>query len=128
MEPESQIIICIEFIYSEECPYCPLVKNMLLELLDSKIVGDHLIIEEIDINSSIGKERALKYNLKGVPAIALNGKLKFQGVPSPTLLFGEVNKLVSGSKSLKPPVQQKSHCLNPPDISKKSDTDLSFYT
>jgi thioredoxin 1 len=128
MEPECKTVICIEFIYAEECPYCPTVKQMLLDLLESEAVNDFIIIEEIDINSAIGKERAFKYKLKGVPAIALNGKLKFQGVPHPTLLLGEVKRLIRESQNPKPLKPQKSQPIIPPDVSDKSDNDMFFYT
>ncbi|MFX1297909.1 MAG: thioredoxin family protein [Promethearchaeota archaeon] len=125
MKQDSEGFIHIEFFSAKHCPHCPIVRKMLKELIESEL-GMHVIIEEIDIHSSIGQERVKFYkNAKGVPAIAIDGKMKFIGVPPPILLFNEVKRLVKGQHKPNP---SKPNHIKPPQFPKKSDDELSFYT
>jgi len=67
----------IEMFTSPGCANCPAVKKMLKELSD-ELVGD-ITIEEVDI--TVDPTRAAQYGLMSVPAVAINGILKFVGVP-----------------------------------------------
>jgi len=100
METESKPLINIEFFYSKECLYYPHVLETLQELIESDL-GFYLIIEVIDVNSPAGKKHAKHYELKAVPSIAIEGNLKFMGVPHPTLLSNEIRKLLNNYESLK---------------------------
>ncbi len=125
MEIEPIEFVHIEFFYAEECPYCPTVRKMIDELINSKL-GLQVIVEEIDINSPAGQERVKLYKkLKGVPAVAIDGTLKFMGVPHPTLLFNEVKKIAHKNKT---PKRAKPKYTPPSKIPRKSDDELSFYT
>jgi len=68
----------VEEFMSPGCVGCPAVKEMLEEL--SGEFGDKLTIEEVDI--TVDTTRASQYGIMSVPAIAVNGILKFMGVPS----------------------------------------------
>jgi len=68
----------IEMFTSPGCSNCPAVKKMLKELSD-ELVGD-ITIEEVDI--TVDPMRATQYGIMSVPAVAVNGILKFVGVPS----------------------------------------------
>ena len=125
MEPDSKSVIHIEFFYEEECPYCSIVRKILLELLQSNIVGKFIIIEEIDINSLAGKRRMKIHSIKESPMIIIDGKVKIPGIPHPTLLFNEVLKIINTSPFPQPP---KHSDLSPPELSKESKGDLPFYT
>ncbi|KPV63206.1 MAG: putative Thioredoxin [Candidatus Bathyarchaeota archaeon BA1] len=67
----------IEMFTSPGCANCPAVKKMLKEMV-SELKGD-ITIEEVDI--TVDPTRAAQYGLMSVPAVAINGILKFVGVP-----------------------------------------------
>jgi len=67
----------IEMFTSPGCANCPAVKKMLKEL-SNELVGD-ITIEEVDI--TVDPTRAAQYGVMSVPAVAINGILKFVGVP-----------------------------------------------
>jgi len=67
----------IEMFTSPGCANCPAVKKMLKEL-SHELVGD-ITIEEVDI--TVDPTRAAQYGVMSVPAVAINGILKFVGVP-----------------------------------------------
>lgn len=69
--------VYVEEFMSPGCVGCPAVKDMLGELSDE--LGDKLIVEEVDI--TIDTARASQYGIMSVPAVAVNGILKFTGVP-----------------------------------------------
>ena len=68
----------VEMFTSPGCVGCPVVKKMLKEL-SSELKGD-INVEEVDI--TVDPMRAAKYGVMSVPAVAVNGVLKFIGVPS----------------------------------------------
>ena len=70
--------VYVEEFMSPGCVGCPAVKEMLKEL--SGEFGDKLTVEEVDI--TVDTTRATQYGIMSVPAIAINGILKFMGVPS----------------------------------------------
>ena len=70
--------VYVEDFMSPGCVGCPMVKAMLEEL--SAEFGDKLIIEEVDITADT--TRASQYGLMSVPAIAINGVLKFFDIPN----------------------------------------------
>jgi len=69
--------VYVEEFMSPGCVGCPAVKEMLEEL--SGEFGDKLTVEEVDI--TVDTTRASQYGIMSVPAIAVNGILKFMGVP-----------------------------------------------
>ncbi|MCD6583893.1 MAG: thioredoxin family protein [Candidatus Omnitrophica bacterium] len=69
--------VYIEEFMSPGCVGCPAVKQMLEELV--KELDGEITIEEVDI--SVDSARAIQYGVMSVPAIAINGILKFIGVP-----------------------------------------------
>jgi len=70
--------VYVEEFMSPGCAGCPAVKEMLKEL--SGEFGDRLTVEEVDI--TVDTARAAQYGVMSVPAIAINGILKFIDVPS----------------------------------------------
>lgn len=70
--------VYVEEFMSPGCVGCPAVKEMIKEL--SAEFGDKLIVEEVDI--TVDTARANQYGIMSVPAVAINGILKFMGVPS----------------------------------------------
>lgn len=69
--------VYVEEFMSPGCVGCPAVKEMLEEL--SGEFGDQLIVEEVDI--TVDTTRASQYGILSVPAVAVNGILKFMGIP-----------------------------------------------
>jgi small redox-active disulfide protein 1 len=69
--------VYVEEFMSPGCVGCPAVKEMLEEL--SNEFEGKLIVEEVDI--SVDTARAAQYGIMSVPAVAINGILKFVGVP-----------------------------------------------
>jgi len=126
MEQKPSIIVHIEFFQAKECPYCPTVRKILLDELFNSELGKFLLIEEIDINTPIGRERSKKYQLKGVPSLAINGKLKFAGIPHPVLLKNEVKRLVTGETPK--PKRPKQKFFKPSELPKNDEGELPFYT
>jgi thioredoxin 1 len=78
--------VYVEEFMSPGCVGCPAVKEMLEEL--SNEFGEKLIVEEVDI--TVDTARAAQYGIMSVPAVALNGILKFMGVPGK----GELKKAI----------------------------------
>ncbi|GAB6054895.1 MJ0307 family thioredoxin [Methanobacterium alkalithermotolerans] len=72
------MVVKIEVFTSPTCPYCP----MAIEVVDEakKDLGDVLEVETVDIMQD--REKAVNYGLMAVPAIAMNGVVKFVGAPS----------------------------------------------
>lgn len=70
--------VYVEEFMSPGCVGCPTVQEMLKEL--SIEFKGKLIVEEVDI--TVDTARATQYGIMSVPAIAINGILKFVGVPS----------------------------------------------
>lgn len=69
--------VYVEEFMSPGCVGCPAVQKMLKEL--SEEFGDKLTVEEVDI--TVDTTRASQYGVMSVPAIAINGILKFIDVP-----------------------------------------------
>jgi small redox-active disulfide protein 1 len=69
--------VYIETFTSPGCANCSLVKK-LLEELTNELKGD-ITVEEVDITAE--PTRAAQYGVMSVPAVAINGILKFIGVP-----------------------------------------------
>jgi thioredoxin 1 len=72
------MVVKVEVFTSPSCPYCPMAVELVEEV--KKEMPDDLEVEKIDIMSD--REKAVKYNLMAVPAIALNGVVKFVGAPT----------------------------------------------
>lgn len=69
--------VYVEEFMSPGCVGCPAVKDMLEEL--SHEFRNQIIVEEVDI--TVEATRASHYGIMSVPAVAVNGILKFMGVP-----------------------------------------------
>ena len=69
--------VYVEDFMSPGCVGCPAVKEMLKDL--SEELNGEITVEEVDI--TVDTTRAAQYGIMSVPAIAINGELKFMGVP-----------------------------------------------
>jgi len=68
--------VYVEEFMSPGCVGCPAVKEMLKSL--SEELGGNITVEEVDI--TVDTTRAAQYGIMSVPAIAINGEIKFMGV------------------------------------------------
>jgi thioredoxin 1 len=82
------MVVKIEVFTSPSCPYCP----MAVELVDEvkKEMPDDLEIEKVDI--MVDREKAIEYGLMAVPAIALNGVVRFVGAPGKEELVAAIKE------------------------------------
>jgi len=69
--------VYVEEFMSPGCVGCPAVKEILKGL--SEELNGEITIEEVDI--TIDTTRAVQYGIMSVPAVVINGELKFMGVP-----------------------------------------------
>jgi len=69
----------IELYYSPICPYRPEAKRVLLEILEE--TSQEFQVEEINVFSPRGLERAKTYGILSVPTIIINSKHKIVGIP-----------------------------------------------
>ena len=69
--------VYVEEFMSPGCVGCPQVKEML-KILSEELSGE-ITVEEVDI--TIDTTRASQYGIMSVPALVINGELKFMGVP-----------------------------------------------
>lgn len=72
------MVVKIEVFTSPTCPYCPMAIQVVSEA--KKELGDSIEVETVDIMQD--REKAVNYGLMAVPAIAMNGVVKFVGAPS----------------------------------------------
>ena len=69
--------VYVEEFMSPGCVGCPVAKQMLKEL--SEELKGEMTVEEVDI--TVDTTRVAGYGIMSVPAIVINGVLKFMGVP-----------------------------------------------
>jgi small redox-active disulfide protein 1 len=88
----KNMVVKIEVFTSPSCPYCP----MAVQLVDDvkKDMTDDVEIEKIDI--MVDQEKAREYGLMAVPAIALNGVVRFVGAPGKEELVEAVKEAIKG--------------------------------
>jgi thioredoxin len=71
------MVVKVEVFTSPSCPYCPLAIEVVDEV--KRDMGDNVEVEKINI--MLDRDKAIEYGLMAVPAIAINGVLKFVGAP-----------------------------------------------
>lgn len=74
--------------YTPTCPYCPGAKKLVREVAPS--FGNSVEVEEV--NAWEEQERTAKYGIMGVPAIVINGKVAFVGVPDRKALIKAIEE------------------------------------
>jgi len=72
------MVVKVEVFTSPSCPYCPMAIEVVNEV--EKEMPGTLEVEKIDI--MVDRDKAVEYGLMAVPAIALNGVVRFVGAPS----------------------------------------------
>lgn len=71
------MVVKVEVFTSPSCPYCPMAIDVV-DAVKKEMQGD-IEVEKIDIMQN--REKAVEYGLMAVPAVAINGVIKFVGAP-----------------------------------------------
>ncbi|MFB0562875.1 MAG: thioredoxin family protein [Candidatus Lokiarchaeia archaeon] len=94
-------MIVIELFYSNNCLYCPAAKKIVEESVKEieKSFKENIMINEINVGTKTGQEKAKFYKIQGVPTIAINGTVSFVGLPPSTqALVREIRKFIDGNQ------------------------------
>jgi len=86
------MVVKIEVFTSPSCPYCPMAVQLVEDV--QKDMVDDVEVEKIDI--MVSQEKAREYGLMAVPAIALNGVVKFVGSPGKEELLEAIKEEIAG--------------------------------
>jgi small redox-active disulfide protein 1 len=84
----KKMVVKVEVFTSPSCPYCPMAVQVVDEV--KKEMPNDLEIEKIDI--MVDREKAIEYGLMAVPAIALNGVVRFVGAPNKDELLSAIKE------------------------------------
>lgn len=82
------MVVKVEVFTSPSCPYCPMAVQVVEEV--EKEMPNDLEVEKIDIMKD--REKAIEYGLMAVPAIALNGVVRFVGAPNKDELLSAIKE------------------------------------
>ncbi len=82
------MVVKVEVFTSPSCPYCPMAVQVVEEV--EKEMPNDLEVEKIDI--MVDREKAIEYGLMAVPAIALNGVVRFVGAPNKDELLSAIKE------------------------------------
>lgn len=86
------MVVKVEVFTSPSCPYCPMAVQLVEEVKNE--MTDDLEVEKIDI--MVDQEKAREYGLMAVPAIALNGVVRFVGAPGKEELVEAIKEAKQG--------------------------------
>jgi len=86
--------IKIELFYSPICPHCPEAKRALREVLEETDQEFH--VDEVNVFSPEGLERARKYGIISVPAIVIGDGHKIVDVPGKETLLRKIKHEIMG--------------------------------
>ena len=78
-------MVKVELFISQTCPYCPMARELL-----NKVMKNRKDIELIVYDIMDDRTKALEYGIMAIPAIAINDKIKFVGVPEEKELLAEL--------------------------------------
>jgi glutaredoxin len=84
-------MVLVEILTSPSCPHCETVKHRINRIVDGINPKERRInVKIIDLINQ--PEIRLKYDLMSTPAVAINGKLIFIGVPPDEDIKRELEK------------------------------------
>lgn len=94
--------IKINVFTTTKCPYCKKAMEMIKDVANKH---KEIVWKQTSIDEFSGRKEAMNYGIPAVPAIAINGKLVFIGLPTEEEFTIEVenklNPLILSSKTLK---------------------------
>jgi len=90
-------MVKIEILVSPRCAYCDAVKRHVYKIVEElKAQKISVNVKEIDVIKH--PEIMLKYEIKSTPALAIDGKLTFIGVPREDDIRRYIESLVKGNE------------------------------
>ncbi len=85
-------MVMMKLFTSPTCPYCPKAEKVV-----SKVAKDEGVVAlELPVNTDEGMREALKYGIRGVPALVVDEKYLILGVPDEVELRRLIRKLKGG--------------------------------
>lgn len=98
-------MVRVEFFYSRRCPHCRRAKSVVMRIeqqfrirFKKDLVQEKVEVEMVNILMSRGRRRAVKYGIRGVPTIVVNGKKKIVGIPRKKDLIKLIEKAMEKRK------------------------------
>jgi small redox-active disulfide protein 1 len=82
--------ITIKLLTSPTCPYCPMAAEVVRKYVEK---NRDVIAIEIPVNTDEGLKEALKFGIRGVPALIINDETVMFGVPKLSDLERVVERL-----------------------------------
>ncbi len=71
-------LITIKLLTSPTCPYCPMAADVVRRYMEK---NRDVIAMEIPVNTDEGLREAVKFGIRGVPALIINDEAVMLGVP-----------------------------------------------
>ncbi|WP_202319571.1 MJ0307 family thioredoxin [Archaeoglobus neptunius] len=85
-------MVMMKLFTSPTCPYCPKAEKVV-----SKVAKEEGVLAiELPVNTDEGMKEALKYGIRGVPALVINDMYLIVGVPDEGELRSLIRKLKGG--------------------------------
>lgn len=78
----------INVLKTKMCPHCPKASELAKKVAQK--IGNGTVVKETFLDTPEGGRVAMKYRVMTVPAIVINNKLKFMGMPSEAALLSAV--------------------------------------
>ncbi|MEM5814406.1 MAG: thioredoxin family protein [Candidatus Aenigmatarchaeota archaeon] len=78
----------INVLKTKMCPHCPKASEMARKVAQK--IGSGTVVKETFLDTPEGGKVAMKYRVMTVPAIVINNKLRFMGMPSEEALLSAV--------------------------------------
>jgi thioredoxin 1 len=78
----------INVLKTRMCPHCPKASELAKKVAQK--IGNGTVVKETFLDTPDGNRIAMKYRVMTVPAIVINEKLRFTGMPSEAALISAV--------------------------------------
>ncbi len=86
-------MIEIKLLTSPTCPYCPMAADVVRKFVEK---NRDVVAIELSVTTDEGLKEAVKYGIRGVPALIINDQAVLLGVPKMAELERIVNKIRAG--------------------------------
>lgn len=88
-------MVVMKLFTSPTCPYCPKAEKVV-----SKVAKEEGVLAlQLPVNTDEGMREALKYGIRGVPALVVNERYLILGVPDEVELRRLIRELKGGDMS-----------------------------
>ncbi len=85
-------MVVVKLFTSPTCPYCPKAAEVV-----RKVVGEEGIMAlELPVNTDEGMREAIRFGIRAVPAVVVDDRYVFVGVPDERELKSLIRKLKGG--------------------------------